>query len=264
MFLYLSKLLPPFIYPVGLVTILILVALLTSRHPKWQRIILLLALGVLFIAGNSWVSASLLRSLEWRYIPQAEIPQGEVIILLGGGTMPAEYPRSMVEFNSAGDRVLYAAQLYHQGKADHILASGGTIEWLNANDTTAAQEMASLLELLQVPEEAIWLEADSRNTHENAVNTHAMLAPMGIKRIILVTSAVHMPRSVALFEMLGFDVIPAPTDYRITRSEWDRLRSPNPAVQLLNLIPSAENLSQTSGVLKEYFGLFIYRLRGWL
>ncbi len=264
MFLYLSKLLPPFIYPVGLITILILVALLSSRSPKLQRLSLLLALGVLFIAGNSWVANGLLRSLEWRYIPLAEIPHADVIVLLGGGTNPADYPRSMVEFNSAGDRVLYAAQLYHQGKADHILASGGTIEWLNANDTTAAQEMASLLGLLQVPEDALWLEEDSRNTHENAVNTHAILAPMGIDRIILVTSAIHMPRSVALFERLGFDVIPAPTDYRITQTEWDRLRSPNPAVQLLNLIPSAENLSQTSGVLKEYIGLFIYRLRGWL
>lgn len=264
MFLYLSKLLPPFIYPAGLVTILILVALFTSRHPKWQRISLLLALGVLFVAGNSWVSDSLLRSLEWRYIPQADIPQGEAIVLLGGGTMAADFPRPMVEFNSAGDRVLYAARLYHQGKADYILVSGGSIEWLNENDTNAAQEMASLLEFLMVPEDAIWLEPDSRNTHENAVNTHAILEPMGIDRIILVTSAVHMPRSVALFERLGFDVIPAPTDYRVTKTDLDRLRSPNPAVQLLNLIPSAENLAQTSGVLKEYIGLFIYRLRGWL
>lgn len=264
MFLYLSKLLPPFVYPVGLVSILILVALLASRRPRLQKASLLLALGVLLVAGNRWVADSLLRSLEWRYLPAGEIPAAQVIVVLGGGTLPAEYPRTMVEFNSAGDRVLYAAQLYHAGKADHILASGGGIQWLQPNQSSPAEDMASLLKLLQVPENAIWLEPESRNTRENAVNSQAFLEPLGIRRIILVTSAAHMPRSVALFRQQGFEVIPAPTDFRITQSDWEQLKSPNPAVQLLNLIPSAENISQTTGVLKEYFGLFIYRLRGWL
>jgi uncharacterized SAM-binding protein YcdF (DUF218 family) len=264
MFLYLSKLLPPLVYPIGLISILIVFALLTSRHPRWQRASLLVALSLLLIAGNRWVADSLLRSLEWRYLPEAEIPQAEAIVLLGGGTQPAEYPRTMVEFNSAGDRVLYAAQLYHQGKADHILASGGGIEWLYSNQTSPAEDMASLLKLLQVPEDSIWLESNSRNTHENAVNSRAVLEPMGIQRIILVTSAAHMPRSLALFQQQGFEVIPAPTDFRITQSDWEQMKSPNLAVQLLNLFPSAENISQTTGVLKEYIGLFIYRLRGWL
>lgn len=264
MFVYLSKLLPPLVYPVGLISILVLIALLTNRYPRWQKTSLLLAFGLLIIAGNRWVADSLLRSLEWRYLPESEIPQAEVIVLLGGGTLPADYPRSMVEFNSAGDRVIYAAQLYHQGKAEQILASGGGIEWLYSSETSPAEDMTSLLKLLQVPEDAIWLETDSRNTYENAVNSRAILEPLGIQRIILVTSAAHMPRSVALFQQQGFEVIPAPTDFRITQSDWEQMKSHNLAVQLLNLFPSAENISQTTGVLKEYIGLFIYRLRGWL
>jgi len=73
-----------------------------------------------------------------------------------------------------------------------------------------------------------------------------------------------MPRSVALFEHQGFEVIPAPTDFRITQSGWDQMTSTSLLVQLLNLFPSADNLSQTTGALKEYIGMFIYRLRGWL
>jgi uncharacterized SAM-binding protein YcdF (DUF218 family) len=263
MFVYLSKTLPLLVYPVGLVTILILAALLTARRPRMQRVLLLLALGVLFIAGNRCVADGLQRSLEWRYLPLNEIPKAEAIVLLGGGTQTAAYPRTTVELNSAGDRVLYAAHLYRQGKADHILVSGGSIDWL-APTSTPAQDMASLLEELLVPKNAIWLESTSRNTYENAANSRRILEPLGIQRIILVTSAAHMPRSVALFEHQGFEVIPAPTDFRITQSGWDQMTSTSLLVQLLNLFPSAENLSQTTGALKEYIGMFIYRLRGWL
>ncbi len=263
MFIYLSKALPLLVYPVGLVTILILIALLTSRRPRLQRVVLLLALGLLLIAGNRWVADGLLRSLEWRYLPQADIPKAEAIILLGGGTQPAHYPRPTIEVSGAGDRVFYAAQLYHQGKADHILVSGGSVEWLSA-PANPAQDMASLLEALQVPRDAIWLEPTSRNTYENAANSWEILQPKGIRRIILVTSAAHMPRSVALFERQGFEVIPAPTDFRVTQPTWEGMKSASLPVQLLNLFPSADNLVQTTAALKEYFGLFIYRLRGWL
>lgn len=263
MFLYLSKIIPLFVYPAGLVSILIVAALASVKWQKWQRIFLLLALLVLFLGGNRWVADGLTRSLEWRILPQGDIPAAQAIVVLGGGTQPAEYPRQMVEISSAGDRVLYAAQLFHQGKADHILLSGGNLDW-NPVGSTPADEMASLLELLQVPASALWLEPDSRNTYENAANSWSILEPKGIQQIILVTSAVHMPRAVALFEHQGFEVIPAPADYRITRPDWEQLKSANVLLQLSYLIPSAENLSQTTGALKEYLGLLVYRLRGWL
>ncbi len=263
MFLYFSKLLPPLVYPVGLITILILIALFSTRRPKLQRASLLLALGVLFIAGNRWVADGLVRSLEWQYLPPGDIPRAEAIVLLGGGTLSAEPPRTMVEMTSAGDRVLYAAELYRQGKADRILVSGGGIDWIS-KVASPAEEMAYLLERFQVPQEAILLEPDSRNTYENALYSREILEPMGINRIILVTSATHMPRSVALFKRQGFEVVPAPTDFRITQSSWEQLFSPSLPTQVLNLLPSAENLSQTTGALKEYIGLFIYNLRGWL
>lgn len=263
MFLYLSKLLPPIVYPVGLITILIVLALLSARRPRLQRASLLLALAVLLIAGNRWVADGLQRSLEWQYLPADDIPHAEAIVLLGGGTLPAEPPRATVELTSAGDRALYAAELYQQGKADRILVSGGRIEWLSGQ-TSPAEEMAYILGLFQVPSEAILIEPDSRNTYENALYSQKILEPMGIKRIILVTSAAHMPRSVAIFKRLGFEVIPAPTDFRITQAGWEQLFSGSLPTLLLNLVPSAENLSQTSGALKEYLGLIIYRLRGWL
>ena len=259
--IYLSKLLPQFVYPLGMIGVLIIIALLLQRKPRWQRAILIIALLVLLISGNRWVSMGLSRSLEWQYLPQENIPAADVIVLLGGGTNPAEYPRSTIEINGAGDRVIYAAQLYHQGKADHLLLSGGRIDW-SPSSTTPAEEMAIILEQLGVPSESMWLETKSRNTYENALFAKDILSENGFHKIILVTSASHMPRSVHLFEEQGFEVIPAPTDFKVTQSNWQGLREASIPVQIMNFLPSAESLNSVTNVMKEYIGILVYRFRG--
>jgi len=263
MFLVLSKILPPFVYPLGLACLLIVLALFLRRRLKWQKAFLVLALLLLWAGGTRWVAWGLTCSLEWRYLPPEEIPQAQVAVILGGATHSALYPRPLVEVNGAGDRVLYALWLYQQGKAEHLLLSGGSIDWLSA-DENPAQDMATLLEMMGVPQGAIWLESESRNTYENAVYAKEFLEARGIEKVILVTSALHMPRSVALFEAQGLEVISAPTDYNVTQPGWEHLKQPNLAAQLYNLLPSAENLSLTTRALKEYLGLLAYRLRGWL
>lgn len=241
-----------------------MLALLTHQHSKWQRAIIIAALLLLCLAGNRWSAYSLVRSLEWRYMPSGDIPKADVIVVLGGGTDPAQFPRSTVEMNGAGDRVFYAYWLYKQGSAQHILLSGGNISWLNSNKSTPAEDMASILTMLDVPQQAIWLETNSQNTYENALFCHQFLAIKGINRIILVTSAMHMPRSVDLFEHQGFDVIPAPTDYRVTQAGWQHLWEADWTTQLLNFFPSVGNLSMITESLKEYLGILVYKLKGWL
>lgn len=263
MFIFLSKTLPQLIYPVGLVCILVAVGLLSFRHPNIQRIALLLALIVLLVAGNSRVASALYKSLEWRYLPPESIPHADVIVVLGGGTNSGHYPRPQADLNSSGDRLVYAAWLYQQGSAPNLLLSSGAIEWLYP-ETSPTEDMAEILTLMGVPREAMWTESRSRNTYENALYSRELLDEKGIRRIILVTSAAHMRRSVALFEHQGLEVIPAPTDYRISRSELEQLKYPSLAAQLFSLLPSAANISMTTEAMKEYIGFFVYRMRGWL
>lgn len=264
MFVFLSKFLPLLVYPLGLGIILLAAALVLRRKRRVQQSLLVLSLLVLVIGSNRWVSFGLARSLEWQYLPPAENPQAEVIVVLGGGTESAQYPRTAVEINAAGDRVLYAARLYHQGAASRILVSGGNIVWLGGRTMTPAEEMAELLDLLAVPPDAIWLQPASQNTQEDAEYSVQMLKEQDIQRVILVTSAMHMPRSVALFRHLGIDVIPAPADFTVTQHGWDNLFAPDPQALLVNLLPNASSLSLTTNALKEYFGLIVYHLRGWL
>lgn len=270
MYVFLSKFLPPFVYPLGIVIFLILVSIFLYKKTRWQRASLILALVILIIFSNRWTAAWLTRSLEWRYLPPPELsedrlqanktPVADVIVVLGGGTESFQFPRPSVEVNGAGDRVLYAAYLYKQGAASHLLLSGGRINWLEPGDSPA-QDMASLLTLMGVPEEALWLEPRSQNTSENAVEAYRLLSPKGIQRIILVTSAAHMPRAVGLFEQQGFEVLPAPTDYNMTQEDWENLTHANLVTQIYNLIPSAPNLSSVTSSLKEYLGMVVNLLR---
>ena len=262
MFVFLSKFLPPFVYPLGLVALLILLALLLAKRPRLQKTALLLALLCLWLAGNSWVALGLARSLEWRYFPPDPLPQAEVMVVLGGGIAALEPPRSIVELNGSGDRLIYAAWLYQQGKAQHILVSGGLLDWKDS-DSSPAQDMAQLLQMLGVPEQAIWLQSDSRNTYEDALYCTRILRQKGIGRLLLVTSAWHMPRAVQLFQAQGLQVIPLPTDYNVTQADWQRLWSNDPRAWILGALPSVDNMALTTKMLKEYIGMFTYSIRGW-
>lgn len=265
MFVFLSKFLPPLVYPLGLIFFLLILALIIRRtKPRLQTAILIITLAILVISSNRWVASSLVRSLEWQYLPAETLPQVEAIVVLGGGTESAQYPRPAVEINGAGDRVIYAARLYKQGLAPRVLVSGGNITWLSGRTMTPADEMDDLLQLMGVPQEAIVLQPKSQNTYEDAAFTAEMLHEMGIERVILVTSAMHMPRSVGLFQKQGIEVIPAPADYSVTEASWANLMSLQPESFLVNILPNASALSATTNALKEYIGMFIYRLRGWM
>jgi len=265
--IFLSKFLPQFLYPLGLSMILIVVSLFLVGKPRVQRAVLVLVLALLWLAGNRWVASAMVRSLEYHYLPTADLLDeqkkdlAETIVLLAGSTHSAQYPRPFVEINGAGDRVVYAALLYRQGKAGQIFLSGGRIDWLESGDSPA-EDMSILLELMGVPKQSIQFEDQSRNTAESAQAAWESLSSQNIKRIILVTSAQHMPRSVALFEKQGFDVIPAPTDYNITEAEWQELMHPSMVTAVVNFFPDPGNLAATTSSLKEYLGMLVSWLRG--
>jgi uncharacterized SAM-binding protein YcdF (DUF218 family) len=262
MFFFLSKLLPLFFYPVGLSCLAIVLAWRLRERERWLRITLLAAFLAIFLGGNKWVAAGLLRPLEWQHLPPEPLPEAPVIVLLGGMTRSLDYPQQPVPgLNEAGERLLYTAWLYQQGVAPNILVSGGT---LGGSTTSEAAEMSWALNLMSVPDEAIWREEISLNTYENAIYTREILDEHGIDEIVLVTSAVHMPRSVMIFENQGFTVIPAPTDYFVVQPDDGMGEPARPLFFIFNFLPDAESLSLSTRALKEYAGIAVYWLRGWL
>lgn len=264
MFVFLSKFIPPLVYPVGLTAILITAAIVFRKRARLQVALLSIALALILIGGNRYVAVALARSLEDRIKSPEVITPAEAIVVLGGGTEAQAPPRRTVEITGAGDRVLYAARLYREGLAPIVLASGGNITWLSNRPSSPAEEMADLLVFLGVPESAIWLQTKSQNTYEDALYSAEMLKAQGVSRIILVTSAMHMPRSYALFTAQGLEVIPAPTDYYVPDYYWADPTQGEITSVLVNLIPSAASLTNVTNSLKEYLGMLIYRLQGWI
>ena len=263
MFLYLSKLLPLFFYPLGLISVCLIVALVTLRkRPRMATIAISLSLAVLLLSSNAWVSKYMIRSLEWQNIPRTQIPNAEAIVVLGGATKSATWPRPTVDLSEAGDRVIYAAQLYFQKKAPIIILSGGRIDWRGSGSPESA-DMATILTSIGVPAAAIIQESDSLNTYQNAVNVRKILEARRIKKVLLITSAMHTPRSLKIFKRQGIDVIPTPTDFLVSQGELEELTN-TPKAAILNLLPDTRNLDQFTSALKEYIGIFIYSLRGWL
>jgi uncharacterized SAM-binding protein YcdF (DUF218 family) len=124
--------------------------------------------------------------------------------------------------------------------------------------------MASILEMIGVPSNALWLQTLSQNTHEDAVYSLELLKQKGVKNILLVTSAMQMPRAMALFRNQGVEIIPAPTNYTVTQAGWDDLKTFNIQSIIINLIPNVSSISLTGNALKEYIGIFVYHLEGWL
>ena len=120
--------------------------------------------------------------------------------------------------------------------------------------------MSELLQNVGVPESAILKETGSRNTHEHGTNLKPLLEEKGIKRVLLVTSALHMPRSMAVFKRScpGIEFIPAPTDFRVVDLDLPWYR------ELVNLIPTPSAYVQFSETMHQYLGIAWYKLRGWI
>ena len=265
-FYFLSKFIPTFIYPAGLTCLLLVVALVVRHHDRWRNGLIIAALATLWLGGHRVTSLALVRALEWQYPPldPKAVPAADAILVLGGGTQLQLAPRPTHEVGEAGDRMIYAARLHREGVAPLIIVSGARGPFTAPSEVSESEAMAELLVLFGVPRDAIILESASLNTYENGVECARILEARGMDKIVLITSAMHMPRSMAVFEKYDLVITPAPTDYLATEPDWEYYTQLNLGVQLLNLLPRSDNLDMTSRALKEIIGTVIYSLRGWL
>ncbi len=261
MFLFLSKLLPIFLYPIGLSCLLLTLTLilLWKKRSRLALIPVTLTLLILCLTSSGWVTNAIVGSLEFQYVTQGELPIADAIVVLGGATESASPPRPWIELKEEGDRVLYGAKLYRDQKAPRLILSGGRVDWRPSN-SSEAEDMAVLMATMGVPRSAMLLEPHSLNTRENAVNSLEIMKAQKIQKILLVTSAMHMPRSMLIFKKLGIDAIAAPTDYT---SVFEQASKSSLEATILDTLPDADQIRRTTRAMKEYVGIWVYRLRGW-
>jgi uncharacterized SAM-binding protein YcdF (DUF218 family) len=225
----------------------------TRRAARFGRGLAALAILLLAVAGLSPLGALLLQPLENRFpLPPADMPAPTGIIVLGGAIDPdVTLARGVPTLLPSGARVLGGAALAERYPNARLIFTGGASDLVGKG--LAEAPIAKKLWLsLGINADRITLEEESRNTWENAVFTQALVHPKPGETWLLVTSAWHMPRSMGIFNKIGFKVTPYPVDYR-TLPDSRNLILPRLAPQELTMLADA---------IHEWVGLAAYHLAG--
>ena len=221
---------------------------LKSRAEKYATFLKVLSISLLLLASNPRFATWLMASLEQQH-PQKQlsaIEKHDAIIVLGGGLRLPLPPAQHTQIGSSSDRYWYAVRLYKAAKASKIILSAGNIV-AQPGILSEAQYAAELLQEWGVPSSAIAIETASRTTQQNFVNVSQYLVDKNYQRILLVTSASHMPRALQLFAQLPLQVTPAPADIVIRDSVMP---------ELFYWLPSAAALMLTTQASHEYYGMW--------
>lgn len=234
--------------------LLLALLLWLGRHRlprRWLRVGL--AVEVLCLLGSTPLGANALLALqERRALPAVACgaPTPRTFVLLSGGMRrPPRDADDVGALNDAStERTLDAAALVLSEPGAQLVISGGT----RPGDVVAESTlMAALARRLGVPAAAIRSEGDSRTTWQNAMHVRA-LVPAVDDRIWLVTSAVHMPRSLIAFRAAGFTPCAHPGDFRAA-----------PLREFTDVFPSGGAIAASAAVLHEWVGEIAYRWRAW-
>lgn len=246
--IYLNKILPLFVLPLGVTLILMLAGIVLRR-----RALMWAAMLVLWVSSTPWVGANLLRAAEAGAVrtPAAEAPVADAIVVLSAGRIVAPGKAGISEWGDP-DRFYGGIELFQAGKAPLLVFTGAWIPW----DPSAPLEgdvLAGHARALGVPKDRILTTGRVSNTADEARAVAALLRARQETpaRVLLVTSAFHMPRAAQLFESAGLMVTAFPVDFQV---------SAGLDVNATDFLPSAGALNQTQRALREMYGRLFYRV----
>ena len=245
--LYLNKLLPIFVLPLGWVVLLLALGL--WRRKRWA---LITALAVLYISSMPVVGSRLLYWLESCYPAVAidQVESADAIVPLGGIFGPATAEGFLPNVGEAGDRLEAGIVLWQKKKAPWLVFTGGRLPWADQAEVEGAVSMRASV-ARGVPAEQVVVTGEVGNTIDEAHAVQQLMRERGWQKIILVTSAWHMPRAARLFRKAGVDFVPFPVDFQI---------DPKGRLVLLDFLPRAEGLLRTETALREVYGILFYAL----
>jgi uncharacterized SAM-binding protein YcdF (DUF218 family) len=255
MFFLLSKILGFFALPSNLLITLGLFGalMLATRFARAGRQLLIASVLLIAFVGLSPLGNILILPLEQRFPPwDAARGAPDGIVVLGGAIGPElSLMRNEVSLNESAERVTVVAALARRYPQARIVYSGGN-GGLIIHEGNEAEFGLKLLQSFGIDPARIVAEDRSRNTEENAVFSKQLANPKPGERWLLVTSAYHMPRSIAVFRRVGFEVEAYPVDFR-TRGWIDGV-VPFGAV--------GDGLRRTDTAMREWVGLVAYWISG--
>ncbi|MBL6970382.1 MAG: YdcF family protein [Campylobacterales bacterium] len=229
----LKKVLSAVLMPFSLGLLILLIGLFFLFKNSYKKAKVFLVFGFIWIVLISYVPVSnfLIAPLENSYkkLDLKVIPKDTKYILLLGGDRE--------------NRGWEALRIYNYLPNAKIITSG----YAGRGTVPEAIKTAKVFESIGIPKKDIIIHSKPKDTKEEAIKIKEIL---GSSKFILVTSAYHMPRAMALFQKEGLEPIAAPTDFQIKDS--------NKALS----VPQGNNLKKTEQAWHEYLGLLWSKLRG--
>lgn len=213
----LSKVLWTVTAPGNLLVLLLAAGTILLFSRRWavlgRRLVATAALGFLLVTATP-LSALVALPLEETFAPPQLPSRVDGVIMLGGAVSPqVSHDRGQPALNEAAERILAFADLSRRyPQAKHVF-SGGSGRLFD-QELTEDVPIREALSQAGIDPDGVIYENTSRNTWENAVYSQRLAEPKPGETWVLVTSAMHMPRSVGIFRRIGWTVIPYPVDFR--------------------------------------------------
>ena len=228
---------------------------------KWQKRSLTISILLFLFFSNEYLSHFAMYAWEERTITIKDIDQPyDIGILLGGYSISTKHlleDNHLFLFNSSANRLTQAVELYKLGKIKKLLLSGGNGNILEKR-VAEAENVKRYLVRLGIPVTDIIIETKSRNTHENALFTKEVLQKEILEKdaqLLLITSAFHLYRVEKCFKKVGLITTPFSVDFHASNSF---------VFQPSDLVPSPKALEAWQLLIKEWVGIVVYRMRGYL
>ncbi|MDA7734298.1 YdcF family protein [Candidatus Pelagibacter sp.] len=244
--IYLHKIIPLIASPLFLIIFLIILGII-FKSKKTN----LLGILILIFCSSPLISNKLISYLEKDYIPQniSTIDNADAIVVLSGMVSVIKFEDKITyEFNSAVDRIFSGINLYKNNKAPMLILTNGQLPW--SLGMPEGEYIKNFAIKFGVPEENILLTDKVQNTDQEAKSVKKLLNSNEDK-VILVTSAFHMPRAKKVFEAAEIKVLPFAVDFVSIKKK----------ATIMDFIPSASAFGGTSFFVREMIGRFYYYIK---
>lgn len=253
MFFILSKVLFFFIQPFNWLLLLVIWAFITKKPVRKKRLAIASVCVFLFFSNPFLIHKLTL----WWQAPEKELVKGEQYeagILLSG-FCGFNLKTGKGYFKGANDRFIQTVRLYKQGHIKKIIVTGGNSSiWKNRQEYKEGDFIVEQLLEMGIPAADIYKDNQSRNTHENGVNSKKIIDSLQLKGpFLLISSATHIRRAKNVFDKTGINTVAYPANF----SALD-----NPILFWQAIIPSYKSFEGWDTLLKESVGLLVYRLTG--
>lgn len=239
----LKKLIAPFFFPMPIclgISFAGLYLLWFTDKQRAGKILISVGVCVIYLLSCRSVSDMLLQPLEKRYPYRSEISAKRIVVLGGGGVFNSRIPVTSQLSTPSIVRMTEGIRIYRQNPGSRLVFTGRNV----------SRAMAETAKALGVDASDIIIDNESKDTKDEAKNIKKIV---GKEPFILLTSASHIPRAMALFRKQGMEPVPVSADYMIKEK---RLLTPK------SFYPGSGGMRKSERACYEYLGLLWAKLRG--